>query len=206
MSKKLKGRKFGRLTVLDKLHNYHKNNRIYWLCVCDCGNLIEVDSSRLVSGQTKSCGCLRKDLLIKRNLKHDKSHTRLYNIWTQMKKRCYNSKTPQYKDYGGRGIAVCYEWCNNFQSFYDWSMANGYNDTLSIDRVDNNKSYSPDNCRWATRRQQNRNTRQNRNITINGETHCLKDWCDILGLKRSTVSNRINRYNWTIEKALELEV
>lgn len=205
MSKKLKGQKFGRLTVLDKLHNYHKNNRIYWLCVCECGNLIKVNSSQLVSGQTQSCGCLRKDLLLQRNIKHDKCNTRLYNIWGGIKQRCYNKNQPQYKDYGGRGIAVCDEWKDDFQAFYNWAVSNGYKSNLSIDRIDNNKGYSPTNCRWAARKQQNRNTRQNRNITINGKTHCLKDWCKILGLKRSTVSNRINQYNWSIERALELE-
>lgn len=205
MSRKLKGQKFGRLTVIDKLHNYHKNNRIYWLCVCECGNLINVNSSQLVSGQTQSCGCLRKDLLTQRNIKHDKCNTRLYNIWGCMKQRCYNKNQPQYKNYGGRGIAVCDKWRDDFMVFYDWAMTNGYKSNLTIDRIDNNKGYEPSNCRWVTRKQQNRNTRQNRNITINGETHCLKDWCKILGLKRSTVSNRINQYNWSIKQALELE-
>lgn len=194
------GQKFGRLTVLDRLHNHHDKKQTHWLCVCDCGNLVEVFGFMLRNGNTKSCGCLNKEIITT----HDKSNTRLYNIWTLMKARCYNKNNRAYHNYGGRGIAVCDVWRDNFQAFYDWSMVNGYTEGLSIDRINNDDNYTPDNCRWATRKQQNRNTRRNRMYTINGVTKCLQYWCDYYKLNRSTVCNRLNK-NWSIEKALELE-
>ena len=120
-----------------------------------------------------------------------------------MKQRCYNPNKPQYKDWGGRGITICDEWLNDFMAFYDWAMSNGYQDNLTIDRIDNNKGYEPSNCRWVDHKIQNRNKRNNRNYTINGETHCLTEWCEILGLNRGTVKNRL-RYGWSIEQSLEL--
>ena len=198
--KDISGKKFGRLTALYKLHNHHDKGHTYWLCACDCGNLVEICLSSLQNGKTKSCGCLRKDIITK----HGKSNTRLYNIYYAMKVRCYNKNRKDYKNYGGRGIKICDEWQDNFQAFYDWSMSHGYDDTLTIDRIDNNGNYEPNNCRWVTVKQQNRNRRSNINFTCNGETHCLKEWCEILGLNYSTVQIRIQR-NWSIERALELE-
>lgn len=196
----LTGQKFGRLTVLDRLHNYHDKKQTHWLCVCDCGSLVEVFGFMLRNGNTKSCGCLNKEIITT----HDKSNTRLYNIWTLMKARCYNKNNRAYHNYGGRGIAVCDEWKDDFQAFYVWSIENGYVENLSIDRINNNGNYSSNNCRWVTRKQQNRNTRRNRMYTINGVTKCLQYWCDYYKLNRSTVCNRLSK-NWSIEKALELE-
>lgn len=136
--------------------------------------------------------------------KHGKRKTKLYNVWNTMRDRCYNKNNKRYKDYGGRGIAVCDEWRNDFMNFYNWSIQHGYNENLTIDRIDNNKGYSPDNCRWVTRKQQARNRRSNINFTYNGETHCIVEWCELLGLKPKTVYQRIHYYNWSIEKALEL--
>ena len=121
-----------------------------------------------------------------------------------MKNRCYNISNKEYKNYGERGIKVCDEWKDDFMAFYNWSMANGYNDTLTIDRIDNNGNYEPNNCRFINYKQQQRNTTRTKHITINGEKHCLKDWCIILGLNYSTITARINKLNWTIERALEL--
>lgn len=135
--------------------------------------------------------------------RHNKCNTRLYSIWTSMKTRCYNSNHEAYARYGGRGIAVCDEWRNDFMSFYNWALSHGYNDTLTIDRIDNNKGYEPNNCRWTTRKQQSRNLRNNKNITINGETRCLTEWCNILGLNYYTVWERLN-YGWSVKKALEI--
>ena len=194
------GIKFGRLTALYRLHNYHKKGT-YWLCVCDCGNLNEVYIGTLRSGHTKSCGCLNHEPT---NLKHGKHETRLYSIYCAMKKRCYNKNYHQYKDWGGRGITICDEWLNDFMDFYNWSMSNGYQNNLTIDRIDNDKGYSPSNCRWVDMKTQRRNSRRIRNITINGETHCLKEWCEILNLNYGKVSQRINKLNWTYEKALEV--
>ena len=142
---------------------------------------------------------------MKGNYKHCKAHTKLYKRWTSMKNRCYNKKDPRYNDWGGRGIVVCNEWKDDFEAFYNWSINNGYQDDLSIDRIDNNKGYSPDNCQWVDRKIQNRNTRRNHYITINGETHCISEWCDILGLKYTKIIQRINRHHWPIKQALEFE-
>lgn len=199
----LKGQKFERLTALYRLHNYHKKGT-HWLCVCDCGNLTEVQGGHLREGRIKSCGCLRNETTIKRSTKHGYKHTRLYSIWQHMKYRCCNKNGKDYKNYGGRGIAVCSDWLDNFMSFYNWSMANGYDNNLTIDRIDNGKGYEPNNCRWVDMKQQSRNTRQNRNITINGVTRCLAEWCEILGLNYDKIYNRLYK-GWSIEKALELK-
>lgn len=122
-----------------------------------------------------------------------------------MKKRCYNKNCKSYKDYGARGIEIYDEWLNNFESFYNWANNNGYTDTLTIDRINVNGNYEPNNCRWATQTQQVRNSRHNRYFTYKGETHCLSEWCEILGLKYKNVIARINQYNWSIEEALELK-
>lgn len=136
---------------------------------------------------------------------HGKRHTRLYNIWLQMKNRCYNRKTPRYKDYGGRGITVCDEWKNDFKAFYDWSMLHDYADNLTIDRIDNNGNYTPSNCRWVTVADQNRNSRKCDFITYHGETHCLKEWCEILSLHYGSVLSR-KRYGWSVERMFETPI
>lgn len=195
--KDITGQKFGRLTALYRLHNYHKPYS-YWLCVCDCGNLTEVYLGSLQKGVSTSCGCFVK--------KHGKSHSPLYRNWLSIKTRCYNKTDDHYIDYGKRGIKVCDEWLHDFQAFYDWSMNNGYHRGLTIDRIDVNGNYEPSNCRWATPKQQARNRRNNHNININGETHCLSEWCEILNLNYSTVCTRINKLKWSVLQALELEV
>lgn len=137
-------------------------------------------------------------------LKHGKSKTRLYHTWKHIKQRCYNTNDKDYKYYGGRCIAVCDEWLKDFMNFYNWAINNGYNENLTIDRIDVNGNYEPSNCRWVDRKQQSRNRRNIKRYTINGKTHCLSDWCEILGLKSNTVRIRLYR-GWSIEKALGLE-
>lgn len=196
--KDITGQKFSKLTVLYKLHNYHnKNKENIWLCVCDCGNLIEVRGSNLRGENTKSCGCLQKEAVTK----HKHCKDRLYNIYYGMKDRCCNKKNKAYKRYGERGVTICDEWLSNFETFYDWSMSHGYNDTLTIDRIDNNKGYSPDNCRWVDRKTQQRNRRTAINITIDGETRCLSEWCELLNVSYNKVWKRLHR-GWNIKKAL----
>lgn len=131
-------------------------------------------------------------------------NVRLYRIYWAMKSRCYNKHYPHYKWYGARGITVCDEWLNDFMSFYNWAINNGYNDNLTLDRINSNMNYTPSNCRWANPKMQARNRRNNKYITINGETHCLKEWCEILNLNYNKIRQRL-RYKWSIEKALELE-
>ena len=206
--KDLTGQKFGKLTALYRLHNNNNNvkrKRTHWLCICECGNLTDVEVGNLQCGNTNSCGCYNKQRAKESNQTHSKSHTKLYTIYNNMKQRCYNNDNPRYNDYGGRGIAVCDEWLNDFMSFYKWAMNNDYKEGLTIDRIDNAGNYEPDNCRWVSMTTQNRNKRNNVNYTINGETHCLKEWCEILGLKYGTVKKRIYCYHWNIHKALEVE-
>ena len=178
----LTGKRFGRLIVL-KRNGLAKDKCILWECQCDCGNITLVRGNNLKNGTTKSCGCLARELAIKNNTKHNMSNTRFYNIWQCMKRRCYDPKHECYHNYGGRGIVICDEWLHDFKSFSDWALANGYNDNLSIDRIDNNKGYSPDNCRWATRLEQQTHTRNNIRVEYNGENHTLSKWSRIKNIK-----------------------
>ena len=151
------GQRFGRLTVVRREET--KNKHTMWLCVCDCGNEIVADGYNIKYAHTTSCGCVQKERTSKANRTHGNRNTRLYRIWNCMKNRCYRKSYHAFDHYGGRGIKVCDEWKDDFQAFYKWAMSNGYEDNLSIDRVDNDKGYSPDNCRWATMADQNKNKR-----------------------------------------------
>ena len=160
--KNLKGQKFGRLTAICPVGK-NRQGAILWLCNCDCGNDTVVEGRSLTSGATRSCGCLDREAHKFRpnRTTHGKSGTRLYCIWKKMKSRCSNPNDPDYQQYyGSRGITVCPEWLNDFQAFYDWAMSHGYSDELSIDRIDNEKGYSSDNCRWATAEEQRHNQRR----------------------------------------------
>lgn len=127
--------------------------------------------------------------------------SRLYSIWRHMKERCYNENHVAFNSYGGRGISVCEQWKTDFTSFKEWALENGYSSDLTIDRVNNNGNYSPQNCRWATRIQQQNNTRANHLLTFNGETHSFAEWSRITGINRITIRSRI-RMGWTEEEAL----
>ena len=195
----LTGKRFGRLLVIAK--DGHKGKSVAWLCKCDCGAKVIVRGNDLRSGATQSCGCIHREQLVERNSTHGFCGTRLYNIWGLMVQRCYNQNVPCYEAYGGRGIGICLEWREDFQAFYEWAMGNGYKENLTIDRIDNNKGYSPDNCRWVTRKVQANNTRRNHYITHNGETHTLSEWAGFLGLNPDTLGSRIYR-GWDVDKAL----
>jgi len=173
----LSGQKFGKLTVIKMSHKEKQGeqSKIYWECKCDCGNTDYVNSGNLKSGVVKSCGC--ETLKNLTNLKHGKAGTRLYTIFTGMKERCYNSNVEHYKYYGGKGVYICDEWLSDFMNFYNWSISNGYNDKLTIDRINNNGIYEPDNCRWATYFQQMNNTSRNIYIKINEEIISISDLC-----------------------------
>ena len=191
--KNLIGLHFGYLEVLALAHAH--NGHAHWLCRCECGRDTVVKGSHLRSGHTVSCGCRRG------NVVHGKSRTRLYHIWNGMRERCQNPNNPHYTGYGGRGIYVCKEW-QDFENFYSWALESGYSDNLTIDRADNDGGYTPDNCRWATKRTQANNTRKTRMITYNGETHSVSEWARIIGVNQSTLNMRLNKYGWSVEDAL----
>ena len=161
--KDLTGQQFGRLTVIEDTGR-RNNGNVVWRCRCSCGKIIETVGYSLTRGDAKSCGCLRNERTVPANSTHGKTNTRLYVVWTSIKKRCFNPNYVRYKDYGGRGITICEEWCNDFQAFYEWSMANGYDPDAprgqcTIDRIDNDKGYCPENCRFTDAKTQRINQR-----------------------------------------------
>lgn len=202
---KIIGHKFGKLSVI-RQNGFIGDAKAYE-CMCDCGRKVTVRGYLLTNGHTKSCGCLRKEHLVGVHTVNDLSGTRLYRIWDGMKRRCNCEKDKRYKNYGGRGITICDEWLGSdgFLRFRKWSIENGYDDNskLSIDRIDNNKGYSPENCRWTTMKVQSNNTRNNNVIEMDGCKHTLAEWCEILNLKYNTISNRINTLGWNAEQALK---
>lgn len=157
----LTGQRFGRLTVIERAGSDNFGEAT-WICKCDCGVKKEIRGKDLRSGHTRSCGCLCIEASITRETKHGGKGTRLYNVWKTMKDRCHNQNSKNFEDYGGRGITVCDEWKHDFAAFRDWALANGYAEGLTIDRKDNDKGYSPENCRWATYSQQRKNQRPRR--------------------------------------------
>lgn len=206
-------KRFGNWVVIERgpYREFHSSNKKYdtWVCRCDCGNQKIIFGCNLRGGHSRSCGCLYKEMFGKgKNFKHGLSNTRINHCYTSMKGRCYNNKNRQYKNYGARGIKVCDEWLgeNGLQNFYNWAMANGYRDDLSIDRIDVNGNYCPENCRWATIKQQNNNKRTNRVVEYNGEEHTIKEWSEIIGMRYRTLRNRILSKNWTIEEAMTKEI
>lgn len=269
----LTGQKFGRLTAIKIVPNKRKDT--YWLCKCDCGNTKEVDTYRLRSGHTRSCGCLEQEnrekrkeideligkqyahlLIIKEiptskyeirkvlckcecgtekiiSLKdvlnghtqscgcyrkkvsaekmttHGMSDTRLYKVWRLMIQRCYDKNCSVYSRYGGRGITICDEWLNDFIAFYDWAYSHGYDEKAdymgcTLDRIDVNGNYYPENCRWANAITQCNNRTNNRKITFNGEIHTIAEWARKYNMNYTTLFCRLFKHGWTVEEALTI--
>lgn len=191
--KDLTGQRFGRLVAI-RDSGKRKGTFVLWECKCDCGNTKLVISSSLINGETTSCGCyineLRKSGMC--NRKHGFVGTRLYRIWNDMKVRCLYPSSPSYSNYGKRGISVCKEWSESFNVFKEWALNNGYDDNLTIERIDNNKNYEPSNCTWVPFERQSYNRRTSHFVTINGEKKCLAEWCKIYGIKYATVMERLS--------------
>lgn len=200
----LEGQRFGFLTVV-KENGRNKDGDVLWLCKCDCGNEHTVKSVNLIHGYVKSCGCKRGEMISQKTTKHGLHKSKLYHIWRGMKNRCYNPKHEHYYLYGERGITICEEWDKDFMQFYEWATTHGFREDLTIDRIDNNKGYSPENCRWATPKEQQRNRRVTVFLNYKGERKPLAEWAEIKGINRKALEHRI-RVGWPTEKALETPV
>jgi hypothetical protein len=204
--KDLTGLRFGRLTVIGLQPN--ETRRSYWVCSCDCGGTKVVRSDALQSGRTVSCGCKKREQ-DKKNLSSGYSarvfkergfvsgHTRLYGIWQNMRKRCNNENDARYSSYGGRGIKVCDEWDNDYLAFHNWAIENGYGENLTIDRIDNDGNYCPENCRWTTNKEQCNNRRSNIRIKIGNSERTLTEWCDIFCVDSNKIFERYYRNGFT---------
>lgn len=184
----LTGQRFGRLTAIERSENV--KCKAAWVCRCDCGNVAVVMASDLRSGHTQSCGCLQRQRTSSASVKHGMRYTRLYHRWLDMKQRCQNPKNKRWSVYGGRGITVCAEWLNSFEAFRDWALANGYRDDLTIDRINVNGNYAPDNCRWATKEEQANNKSNTIFIEFEGAKKTLSEWAHIKKINYATLLHR----------------
>ena len=203
--KDLAGQRFGRLTA-EYPCGHTKQGSIIWRCKCDCGNETAVVGVLLTRGATTSCGCYAREVSSKVHTQHGLSNTKLYRIWAGMKSRCRDKTGNHFKTYAARGIAVCDEWENNFSDFYIWALANGYQDGLTIDRIDNGRGYSPANCRWVTEKAQHGNTRNNVMVSYRGENVKLIALSEITGIGLETLRDRIVRRGWDVERAVSQPV
>lgn len=191
----LTGQVFGRLTVVQEAGIDTRGEKL-WMCECECGSIVNVLSSNLRTGHTKSCGCLKYE---GSNTKHGMYGTLIYDVWRNMIQRCVNPNNSAYDRYGGRGIKVCSSWLK-FENFYK-DMGDRPEDH-TLERVDNNGNYCPENCKWVSRKEQARNRETSIDITYNGKTQCVSAWEEELGFKHGTVWMRIYKYKWPVERAL----
>lgn len=194
----LTGKRFGNLTVIEYLGR--KNHQNYWKCRCDCGNVVCCYHYNLTRGTSTSCGCLRSYYARQVRNCHGEATTRLYKEWGRLRNRCYNKNSHDYNRYGGRGIKVCDEW-DTFWPFREWALANGYTDELSLDRIDVDGDYCPENCRWITMSEQQSNKRTNVFIEYNGKKQTVAQWAKELGILKETIMWRW-RAGWEPEQCL----
>lgn len=200
-SPELVGKRFGRLKVIRR-NGSSKHKRALWLCRCDCGNELTVIGNSLTVGRVNSCGCLKieqlKERLITHGLTTSEHFHPLYETWSGIKDRINNPNNPGWHNYGGRGIKICDRWKDSFQNFID-DMGPRPSDKHSIDRIDNDGDYCPDNCRWATRKQQANNKQTSISITIGNQTKPISEWCKHYKIKYATALWRFN-HGWAIDK------
>lgn len=196
------GKTFGGYFV-HSFNGKDKKGQRLWQCECKCGEISIKSTGQLSKNKVGcfDCGVKYSSELAQ---KHSMTDTRVHNIWKGIKERCYNKNEQNYANYGGRGITICDEWLHDFIPFYTWAINNGYSENLTIDRIDNEKGYSPDNCRWATMKQQNNNRRDNVFHEINGEKHTLSEWCDIYNVPYWRTKSRLS-YGIDILTALTTE-
>ena len=205
----LTGKIFERLTVLEQAEDYISSNgtRVaQWLCQCECGSEpVVVYGTSLKRGHTRSCGCLHDESLRTNAIKHGDSYSKLYSVYTSIINRCYNKNDKRYDDYGGRGIYVCKEWRESYVVFKEWSIKNGYAEGLTIDRINNDDGYTPNNCRWTIRKIQQNNTRFNHLIEYNNEIKTIAEWAKEFNINYNTLYLRLYR-GWSIGDALTKHV
>lgn len=195
----IEGKMFNGLKVLGRDGSLPSGDKRYNY-LCHCGEIKQTSASALRLGNIKSCGCKRNQYISEKNSTHGKSKTKLYSTWKTMKYRCENPNVEKYERYGARGIKVCDEW-KDYEVFYKWAKENGYDEKLTIDRINNDGDYEPSNCRWINYKEQSRNRSDNRWIVFNGYERILQDWSELTGLGHKTISTRLKR-GWSIERAL----
>lgn len=208
--KNLAGKMFGRLKCIEKVGRDPVSRTIRWLCECSCGQQLIVRSTSLLTGNTKSCGCLQRESARKvgRRKIHglsEESNTGIYKSWAHMKQRCLNPNNKSYPRYGGRGIRICDEWMD-VKNFYDWAVNNGFREGLTLERIDLDGNYEPSNCCWADRKVQNNNKSSNVLIAYRGKEKTLAQWADELGFNYGTLYSRIQGRGWDVIKAFETPV
>lgn len=203
----LTGLVFGHLTVLNQCEDHVSaggTKKAQWLCRCVCGRDIKVIGTNLRRGNSKSCGCINHELFKKMSTTHGDTHTRLYSIWSNMKTRTCHTGTISSKGYGDRGISMCDEWLNDFTKFRDWAVSHGYREDLTIDRIDVDGNYCPENCRWATAVEQANNRHSSKYVEIDGVSKTLSQWADDLGYSRSIFHARAKLYGTTVEEQVRI--
>ena len=201
----LVGKRFGRLTVIER-DPQSKPKSVKWICKCDCGNTTSVNSQLLRNGHTVSCGCYQRERTSEVSTTHGGSKDRLFHVWSSMRQRCNNPNNHAYKYYGGKGISVCNEW-NDYGVFREWALASGYNTqakphVCTLDRIDNSRGYSPDNCRWVDSTVQTNNQTKNIYLTFNGKTQTYAQWAKEKGWNYKVIYDRVKRYGWSEERAV----
>lgn len=214
--KDLSGQKFGRITVLSYAYTSIWQQAMF-MCLCDCGTTKIIRGSQLSSGNTRSCGCLHKEIsqnvmkkvnasgfrCVTSSTRHGGHGSKLNMAWQRMRSRCHSVNADHYKHYGGRGIGICKEW-DDYATFREWAISTGYDGTREIDRIDNDGDYCPENCRWATRTEQMRNRRNTVKISHEGVTKPLADWCDDYGIKYKLAHARYKK-GYTFERIFLLQ-
>lgn len=195
----LVGIQFGMLKVVEFMGR--KNSHSWFRCECKCGGQTVTTSNNLRRFHTTSCGCYNEKMFRQCAIKHGLSRHKLFRTWIDMRNRCYFINHNRFEHYGGKGIKVCDIWRDDFIEFYRWAIANGWKKGLSLDRKENNKGYQPDNCRWITVKEQNRNRTSNVHLTIDGVTKIIVEWSEISGNNYEKIRSRVKR-GWSHKEAV----